>query len=122
MLILGLIAAAVVIIYKRATEIVTIRPLDGLKTASDTPDFASVIGAISQAAQQAAAEANKQQNRGRRERQGAPQVQAKSERGRAAIRAMVANDQFHEAIELYKRVYGVDSEAAKKAVDEMMLQ
>lgn len=117
MLVLGLIAAAVVIIYKRATEIVVVRPLDGLKTSSsDAPDFSAVVNAIAAAAQ----EANRQNQR--RERPSGGQFQAKSERGRAAIRALVSNNQFYEAIELYKRVYGVDGEAAKKAVDEMMLQ
>lgn len=118
MLVLGLIAAAVVIIYKRATEIVVIRPLDGLKSSSssDAPDFSAIVNAIAAAAQ----EANKQSPR--RERPSGGQYQARSERGRAAIRAMVANNQFYEAIELYKKVYGVDGETAKKAVDEMMLQ
>ncbi len=41
--------------------------------------------------------------------------------GRAAIRAMVKNNQFIEAIQLYKRMYGVDLATAKKAVDEIML-
>lgn len=119
MLVLGLIAAAVVIIYKRATEIVVVRPLDGLKSSSSAaPDFSLVVNAIAAAAQEA-----QKQNQPRRERlSSAGGIQAKSERGRAAIRALVANNQFYEAIELYKRVYGVDGEAAKKAVDEMMLQ
>ncbi len=118
---LGLIAAVGVILYKRATEIVVIRPLDGLKRDAGTPDFASILTTIQQAAEQAAAEANRQ-NQPRREPQAGAQVRGKSEQGRAAIRALVANNRFYEAIELYKRVYGVDGEAAKKAVDEMMLR
>lgn len=118
---LGLIIAVGTILYKRATEIVVVRPLDGLKRDAGTPDFASILTTIQQAAEQAAQEANRQ-NQPRRERQIAAQVKGKSEQGRAAIRALVANNRFYEAIDLYRRIYGVDQEAAKKAVDEMMLQ
>ncbi|PIR15691.1 MAG: hypothetical protein COV48_12965 [Elusimicrobia bacterium CG11_big_fil_rev_8_21_14_0_20_64_6] len=42
--------------------------------------------------------------------------------GRAVIIQMVKNDKFLEAIQLYRRFYGVDLETAKKAVNQIMLE
>jgi hypothetical protein len=121
---LGLIAAAVVVAYKRATEIVTINPLAALRKSSslNVPEgFGQVLGALKEAAEEAERQANRQQTQRERTEQHGQIPKGRSEQGRAAIRQLVSNNRFHEAIALYKRVYGVDAETAKKAVDEMML-
>ena len=45
-----------------------------------------------------------------------------SPQGRAAIIKLVENNRFIEAMQLYRRLYGVDLQTAKKAVDKMMLE
>ncbi len=113
---IGLIVVSFIILYKRSTEIIVVNPLRGQSQApmpGDTaendaedeedsqpaPSFAGLLGAIQQAAQKSA-----------------------STQGRAAIIQMVQNNQFIEAIQLYRRLYGVDLSTAKKAVDKMMLE
>ncbi|UPT73249.1 MAG: hypothetical protein M0D55_15365 [Elusimicrobiota bacterium] len=123
-IILGLLAAVVIIAYKRATEIVTVNPMAALRKSSslNLPEgFGQVLGAIKEAAEEANRQANQQQTQHRRTEQHGQIPKGRSEQGRAAIRQLVSNNRFHEAIALYRRVYGVDAEAAKKAVDEMML-
>ena len=40
----------------------------------------------------------------------------------AAIRDLIERNQFIEATQLYRRLYGVDLPAAKAAIDRMMLE
>ncbi len=120
-ILIGLVAVAFIILYKRSTEIITVNPLQGRRQApmpggpernedeeqDEQPSFSGFLGALKQAAEQAAQQAN--------------QGQA-SAQGRAAIIQMVRNNQFIEAIQLYRRLYGVDLQTAKRAVDKMMLE
>ena len=104
---LGFGVVACIILYKRSTEIITVNPLKGRTFSPEAreeepqsvPDFARLVNTIQAASQKTVAAG-----------------------GRAAIRRLVENDQFIEAMQLYRRVYGVDLEAAKKAIDEMMLE
>ena len=111
---IGLVVVAFIILYKRSTEIIVVNPLQGRRQApmpgdasenddeedsEPAPSFAGLLDAIQQASQNP----------------GAPQ-------GRAAIIKLVENNRFIEAIQLYRRLYGVDLQAAKKAVDKMMLE
>lgn len=109
---LGLLIVAAVVVYKRSTEIITINPMTRVppetrvrrsENAPEAADFRSIIGAVQQIAQQQSA-GNQNQ------------------RGRAVIRAMVQQGKLLEAIELYRRVYGVDGLAAKRAIDQMVLE
>jgi len=120
-ILIGFVAVAFIILYKRSTEIITVNPLQGRRQApmpgapepdeeseqDEQPSFSGFLGALKQAAEQAAQQAN--------------QGQA-SAQGRAAIIQMVRNNQFIEAIQLYRRLYGVDLQTAKRAVDKMMLE
>ena len=106
---LGLVAVIAYLIYKRSTDIITVNPLSS-QNKFGLPDFTSIVNTIQDIAKQAAEEAA----------QGSAQ-RPQGAQGRAAIRAMVQNDQFIEAIQLYRRTYGVDLATAKKAVDEIML-
>ncbi len=107
---IGLIVVFFIILYKRSTEIIVVNPLKGQRQAplpdddapDAAPDFAGLLGNIQQAVQAAQNPAAAQ--------------------GRAAIMQMVQNNQFIEAIQLYRRLYGVDLRAAKQAVDKMMLE
>lgn len=111
---IGFVAVACVILYKRSTEIITVNPLKGQYQApppgvepeeedeTDVPDFARLVNTISQAA---------------RDPKGFAEGQ-----GRSAILKLVRNNQFIEAMQLYRRLYGVDLATAKKAVDKMMLE
>ncbi|MBI5245742.1 MAG: hypothetical protein HY923_01065 [Elusimicrobia bacterium] len=110
---LGLICVAAYLVYKRSTDIITVNPLSS-QSKTGAPDFSAIVNTISQVAQQAASEAA--QGSG-----GARIRQSSGGQGRAAIRSMVQNNQFIEAIQLYRRMYGVDLATAKKAVDEIML-
>lgn len=108
---IGFVVVFLIIFYKRSTEIITINPLQGQRQAPRTgagdeevapesvPDFARLLNTIQQATQNP----------------GSPQ-------GRAAIIKLVENNQFIEAMQLYRRLYGVDLQTAKKAVDKMMLE
>jgi hypothetical protein len=120
---IGLVAVAFIILYKRSTEIITVNPLQGRRQApmpgdeardddgededAPAPNLSGFLGALKQAAEQAAAQAN--------------QTQA-SAQGRAAIIQMVRSNQLIEAIQLYRRLYGVDLQTAKRAIDKMMLE
>jgi hypothetical protein len=120
-ILLGLVAVAFIILYKRSTGIITVNPLQGRRQApmpgdeardddredAPAPNLSGFLGALKQAAEQAAAQAN--------------QTQA-SAQGRSAIIQMVRNNQFVEAIQLYRRLYGVDLQTAKRAIDKMMLE
>ncbi|MDD5302493.1 MAG: hypothetical protein PHS14_05220 [Elusimicrobia bacterium] len=111
-IILGLIAVAFRILYTRSTDIIVVNPLQGRRQSpppgaepeddesepQSVPDFARLLNTIQQAAQPASAQ------------------------GRAAIIQMVQNNQFIEAMQLYRRLYGVDLATAKKAIDKMMLE
>ncbi|MCM2303214.1 MAG: hypothetical protein NDJ72_00810 [Elusimicrobia bacterium] len=113
---LGLVAVVFIILYKRSTEIITVNPLRGRpqpplpgdeprEALSESPTFSGVLGAIKDMAEQAAKEANK--------------VQA-SAQGRAAIIQMARQGQMIEAMQLYRRLYGVDLQTAKKAIDKIL--
>lgn len=115
---LGLIAVVFIILYKRSTEIITVNPLHGRPrpplpgdepddARSEAPTFAGVLGAIKDAAEHAAKEASKTQA---------------SAQGRAAIIQMARNGQMIEAMQLYRRLYGVDLQTAKKAIDKILLE
>lgn len=115
---LGFVAVAFIILYKRSTEIITVNPLrarppsplpgeEPREEHDEAPTFASVLGAIKEAAQEANREANK--------------VQA-SVQGRAAIIQMARQGQMIEAMQLYRRLYGVDLQTAKKAIDKILLE
>jgi hypothetical protein len=119
-ILIGLVAVAFIILYKRSTEIISVNPLQGRPQAPlpgadaeqeadapEQPSFSGFLGALKQAAEQAAQQAS--------------QGQA-SAQGRAAIIQMVRNNQFIEAIQLYRRLYGVDLQTAKRAIDKMMLE
>ena len=113
-LFLGLIAVAFIILYKRSTEIIVINPMRSARPAApalrgpdedeapETLDFARLINTVQQAAQGKPVEIPVQ--------------------GREAIRRLVRSNQFIEAMQLYRRLYGVDLKTAKKAVDELMLE
>jgi hypothetical protein len=115
---IGFIIVGCIILYKRSTEIITVNPLRGQfqaplpgdeaeeeeddEDASDVPDFARLVNTISQAARN-------------------PKGFAEGQ-GRAAVLKLVENNKFIEAMQLYRRLYGVDLQTAKKAVDKMMLE
>jgi len=111
---IGFIIVGCIILYKRSTEIITVNPLRGQFQAplpgveaeeeedADVPDFARLVNTISQAARN-------------------PKGFAEGQ-GRAAVLKLVENNKFIEAMQLYRRLYGVDLAAAKKAVDKMMLE
>ncbi len=117
---LGFVAVAFYLLYKRSTEIVVVNPLRDARLypppspRSENPaggpidqmDFSRLLNTIQQASAQPG---------------GLKRPNAVNN-GRAAIRLMVKNNQFIEAIQLYRRLYGVDLAAAKKAVDAMMLE
>lgn len=111
---LGLVAVVFIILYKRSTEIITVNPLrppvPGDAPREDRPEaptFAGILGAIKDAAEHAAKEASKAQ-------QGV--------QGRAAIIQMARGGQMIEAMQLYRRLYGVDLQTAKKAIDKILLE
>jgi endonuclease V-like protein UPF0215 family len=109
----GLIVVFFIILYKRSTEIIVVNPLQGRRPeppagedaeneAADprsVPDFARLLNTIQQASQIPA-----------------------SAKGRVEIVQLVQNNQFIEAMQLYRRLYGVDLQTAKKAVDKIMLE
>ena len=117
---IGFIVVFLIIFYKRATEIVVVNPMRGLgpaapalrepsdseKEPDSVPDFARLLNTIQQASTRA------------------PGGGAKLpvNQGRAAIIKMVENNQFIEAMQLYRRLYGVDLAVAKKAIDKIMLE
>jgi hypothetical protein len=113
---LALLCIAAYIVYKRSSEIITVNPMSQVKPSA--PDFAAIVNTVSEIAKQAA----EQQNTGGARLPSSPNSQGRADsQGRAAIVRMVKNNQFIEAIQLYKRIYGVDLATAKKAVDEIML-
>lgn len=121
-ILIGFVAVAFIILYKRSTEIITVNPLQGRPQAplpgaqeaeeepedGEQPSFSGFLGALKDAAEEAA-----RQNAGR-------QAKLPGNKGRAEIIRMVRNDQFIEAIQLYRRLYGVDLQTAKRAVDKLM--
>lgn len=121
LLIIGFVLVAVFLVYKRSQEIITVNPMRFTPPSlpgqdqknSQTLDFSRLLNTIQEAAAEAAKEANQQSR---------PSGAKLPDKGRAAIRAMVKNQQFIEAIKRYREVYGVDLRTAKKAVDEMMLE
>lgn len=108
---LGFVAVAFIILHKRSTEIITVNPLrpptPGAAPREDAPTFAGVLGAIKDAVQEANREANKVQT---------------AVQGRAAIIQMARSGQMIEAMQLYRRLYGVDLHTAKKAIDKILLE
>lgn len=114
---LGLIAVVFIILYKRSTEIITVNPLHGRPrpplpgdepdSRPEAPTFAGVLGAIKDAAEHASQEISKAQT---------------AVQGRAAIIQMARNGQMIEAMQLYRRLYGVDLQTAKKAIDKILLE
>lgn len=110
MTLFGLIAVILYLLYKRSTEIVVVRS----SRTSSKPDFAKIVNAVQEAARQAA-----EQPADESRRHGARLL---GDARQAAVRALVKNDQFLEAIKLYGKLYNVDPYAAKKAVDKIMLE
>lgn len=111
---LGLVAVVFIILYKRSTEIITVNPLRPPAPGDlprgdqqEAPTFAGILGAIKDAAEHAANEASKTQS---------------SVQGRAAIIQMARNGQMIEAMQLYRRLYGVDLQTAKKAIDKILTE
>ncbi|MCR4294455.1 MAG: hypothetical protein NUW21_02900 [Elusimicrobia bacterium] len=121
---LGLVAVVFIILYKRSTEIITVNPLrppsagPSSEGRAETPTFAGVLGALKQAvedaAEQAAEEAAKQGGSGG--------AKLPVNKGRAEIIRMARNGQMIEAMQLYRRLYGVDLQTAKKAIDRILLE
>ncbi len=117
LIIIGFVVVACLIAYKRSTEIIVVNPMryhQPSGKASESIDFGRILNTIQDAAAEAAKESQKARHQGAR--------LPSSDKGRAAIRNMVRNHQFIEAIKRYSEVYGVDLRTAKKAVDEMMLE
>ncbi|MDP3543716.1 MAG: hypothetical protein Q8T11_14705 [Elusimicrobiota bacterium] len=122
---LGLVAVVFIILYKRSTEIITVNPLrgrprpplpgdDSPKDEREAPTFAGVLGAIKHAVEEAAEEAARQgQSSG---------AKLPVNMGRAEIIQMARNGQMIEAMQLYRRLYGVDLQTAKKAIDKILLE
>lgn len=115
---LGFVAVAFIILYKRSTEIITVNPLRGRPPSPlpgdepqeddrEAPTFAGVLGAIKDAAEHASQEASKART---------------AVQGRAAIIQMARSGQMIEAMQLYRRLYGVDLQTAKKAIDKILLE
>ncbi len=110
---LGLVAVVFIILHKRSTEIITVNPLRPPPAGApredreDAPTFAGVLGAIKDAAEHASQEASKART---------------AVQGRAAIIQMARNGQMIEAMQLYRRLYGVDLQTAKKAIDKILLE
>lgn len=115
---IGFVAVAFFLLYKRSTEIITVNPLRGQgqtflpaekapdeENEQEVPDFARLLNTITRTAAQAS---------------GANLPAAGA--GRDEILALVRRNRFIEAIQLYRRIYGTDLAAAKKAVDKMMLE
>lgn len=120
LIIIGFVIVACIVVYKRSTEIIVVNPMryhQPSARASESIDFGRILNTIQEAAAEAAKEANAPGSSG-----GAKLPRSSGDKGRAAIRAMVKNQQFIQAIQKYKEVYGVDLRTAKKAVDEMMLE
>lgn len=116
LIIIGFIIVACIVVYKRSTEIIVVNPMryhQPSGQASESIDFGRILNTIQDAAAEAVKEANAQ---------GSGRIRHQGDKGRAAIRNMVKNQQFIEAIKRYSEVYGVDLRTAKKAVDEMMLE
>jgi hypothetical protein len=110
---IGLVAVAGIILYRRSTEIITINPMRGSGPSApvlrepdddeqeDVPsiDFGRLINTIQQSSQ----------------------AQSSQGQNLEAVRRLVRANQFIEAIQLYRRMYGTDLLTAKKAVDKLML-
>lgn len=113
LIIIGFVVVACIVVYKRSTEIIVVNPMrftpPNSAESSQSIDFGRILNTI----QDAAAEALEESQHARL---------PSSDKGRAAIRNMVKNHQFVQAIQRYSQVYGVDLRTAKKAVDEMMLE
>ena len=117
---IGFIIVSFIILYKRSTEIIVVNPMQGTRPAAPVlrgpegdepdapgvPDFARLLNTIQQAATQ----------------QSGGGAKLHVNQGRAAILKMVQNNQFIEAMQLYRRLYGVDLQTAKKAIDKIMLE
>ncbi len=104
LIIIGFVIVACIVVYKRSTEIIVVNPMryhQPSAQASESIDFGRILNTIQEANASGSSAGDK---------------------GRAAIRNMVKNQQFLQAIQRYKEVYGVDLRTAKKAVDEMMLE
>lgn len=109
LIIIGFVIVACIVVYKRSTEIIVVNPMryhQPSAQACESIDFGRILNTIQEAAAEAAREGARPQ----------------TDKGRAAIRNMVKNHQFVQAIARYSQVYGVDLRTAKKAVDEMMLE
>lgn len=118
LIIIGFVIVACIVVYKRSTEIIVVNPMryhQPSGQASESIDFGRILNTIQEAAAEAVEEANQ-----RSTSSGAKLPS--SDKGRAAIRNMVKNHQFIQAIQRYSEVYGVDLRTAKKAVDQMMLE
>ena len=114
LIIIGFVIVACLVVYKRSTEIIVVNPMryhQPSAKASESIDFGRILNTIQDAAAEAAKEANAQ---------GSAQIRHQGDKGRDAIRNMVRNHQFIEAIKRYSEVYGVDLRTAKRAVDVMM--
>lgn len=126
---LGLVAVVFIILYKRSTEIITVNPLHGrpqpplpgdepVEARRDAPTFAGVLGAIKQAVEEAAEKAAEEAAR----QSGSGGAKLPVNKGRAEIIQMARNGQMIEAMQLYRRLYGVDLQTAKKAIDKILLE
>lgn len=122
---LGLVAVAFIILYKRSTEIITVNPLrppvpgdSPSEGRAETPTFAGVLGAIKQAVEDAAEKAAEEAAR----QGGTGGATLPVNKGRAEIIRMARQGQMIEAMQLYRRLYGVDLQTAKKAIDKILLE
>jgi len=112
---IGLIVVAFIILYKRSTEIIVVNPMRAQRPAPDlrgpedaadednneSVDFGRLLNTIQQAV---------------------TQPDQASGQGDEAIRRLIRSDKFIEAMQLYRKVHGVDLRTAKKAVDRLMLE
>lgn len=113
--IIGFVIVGFIILHKRSTGIITVNPLQARRRGPapeaeepQAPSLAGVLGAIKQAAEEAA----------RQDPGGGARLPAGL--GREAIIKLVRGGRSIEAVQLYRRFYGVDLKTAKKAVEDLM--
>lgn len=114
------IGAAVFMFWRQRSEgVVTVNPLKRTpmrlpgEPEADAPDPDKVeLNRLYEAIQVAATEAVKPASGG---------AKIKGWQGREEVKRLVKENRFLEAMELYRRMYGVDLKAAKAAVDKLAL-
>ena len=124
MLLLGVIAAVILVIVTRKSEIITHDPAEGLPRSGGSSPFQGVLDVVKDVAKQMEEQAREQQRRqqGRAEPH-VPGPLGKLNRVLSAdledIRGLIRTGQTVDAIKLYRMKYRVGMKEAREAVEKL---